>query len=148
MRETLHNNGDGTFTWTGSDGRAWTLSGGPLPEPDPLFIPNDREMMAARGAIAGIIGSVALNREQPSPALLDNIIQSVVLSLRWQPPQSPGSPKTDRIELSIGGQHRDIPVNVSAVDGLTSYSFTLDLGVLGRQRVEMALFHRGSDLRQ
>lgn len=52
-----------------------------------------------------------------------------------------GDPHNDRIELALNGQVRDITVGISDVDGLTSYSYLLDFGVLGRQFVVLDLFH-------
>ena len=50
-------------------------------------------------------------------------------------------PYADRVQLSISGTECDIVVSISSVSGLTSYSFPLDLGVLGKHRVMLDLFH-------
>lgn len=72
----------------------------------------------------------------------------IAIAEQGQPVELPAATaKCDHIVLSIGGKSReDIPVTVTAVHGLTSYRFELDLGALGHQTVLLDLFHREADL--
>lgn len=51
----------------------------------PIYLPNDGELMAARGAIVSYIDSIANGNLEPRTEVLDAIVKAVVLSLRWRP---------------------------------------------------------------
>lgn len=51
----------------------------------PIYVPNEAELMAARGAICSLIGNIALAQIQPSAAVMDEIAKSVVVAMRWRP---------------------------------------------------------------
>lgn len=53
---------------------------------NPIFMPNDGELMAARGAIVSYIDSIAHGNLTATTEVLDTIIKAVILSLQWQPP--------------------------------------------------------------
>lgn len=51
----------------------------------PIYLPNDMELMAARGAIVSTIYSIANGHLEPHTEVLNTIVKAVVLSLRWRP---------------------------------------------------------------
>lgn len=57
----------------------------PSAEYPPLFMPNDGELMEARGAIISYIDGIARGTLAPRAEVLDTIVKAVVLSLRWHP---------------------------------------------------------------
>lgn len=54
---------------------------------DQIYLPNDGELMAARGAIISYIDSIKNGNLEPTSEVLDTIIKAVVVSLRWSPQQ-------------------------------------------------------------
>lgn len=48
--------------------------------------PNEAELQRARHAIAGLVGLVAMGREQPTTEVLDNITTAALRSSGWTPP--------------------------------------------------------------